>query len=337
MYSAACDHLRRVDDRGSYAELHLTLECDRAGVVTSRDVDEDHCAAALDRWLRAHPGRTLTELVVTTSRVHNGSFAPVVDVLARHRPEIVRLGLGALLFPDFERGDHAPTTPSGDGSSWRLSVPLDRVFAAVPALGELVVQCNDIALVDTGPSRVWPKTAHLRRLVLRDEAIDPAVVSALGAGSFPRLESLELWLGRFGYGWGGSARDLLPLLNGPGFESLRRLTLVSDVSDELVDVLADSALGARLWSLRLPFGVLDADAALRLCERWSAFGELRRLDVTGNAIPAAAARALRSKAPDVVNLGRQYVHVDEDPYFAPPLVSLFDAWSSDTCDGGPRH
>lgn len=330
MTSSACDHVLYVDDRGPCAELHLTLECGRAGVATSHDVDEDHCAAALDDWLRAHPERILHELLVTTSRVHHGSFGPVVDVLAGHRPEILRLGLGALTFPDFDRGDYIPEDLSRDGSSWRLSVPLEEVFAAVPTLHELVVQCNDIDMahntLGSEPPPPFPEMTHLRKLVLRDEALNPAVVSALSASSFPQLESLELWLGRFDYSWGGSARDLVPLLNDPGFERLRLLTLVSDLKDELVDVLAGSALVARLESLRLPFGVLGASEASRLRDRWSDFGNLRRLDVTGNVIAAAAARALRETAPSVVDLGDQRLRVDEEPHFAPPLVCLFDAW-----------
>jgi hypothetical protein len=324
MDSMACDHVLYVDDRGPYAELHLTLECGRAGVATRHDVNEDHCAVALDGWLRANPGRTLRELLVTTSRVHHGSFGPVVDVLASHRPAVLHLGLGALAFPDFDRGDYIPEDLSRDGSSWRLSVPLERVLAAVPSLQKLVVQCNDI--LGAKPPPPLPEMTHLRRLVLRDTALNPAVVSALGASSFPQLESLDLWLGHFEYSWGGSARDLVPLLNSHGLGKLRQLTLVSDLGDALVDVLAEGALTARLEALRLPFGVLGASGAARLLDRWSAFSNLRRLDVAGNAITAAAARALRETAPGTVILGDQRIRVDEEPYFSPPLVGFFDTW-----------
>jgi len=330
MNSSVCDHVVYADARGLYATLHLSLECSRAAVATSHDVNGDHCAAALDEWLGANPGRVLLELLVTTSRVHHGRFDPVVDVLARHRPEIHRLGLGALTFPDFDRGSYVPEDLSRDGSSWRLSVPLDRLLAAVPTLEELVVQCNGIeagyATWSTNPPRPFPEMTRLRRLILRDDVLDPAVISVLGASSFPQLESFELWLGHFGYSWGGSAQHLAPLLNSPGFEKLRHLVLVSDLKSGLVDALAESALLARLQSLSLPFGVLQAPEAVRLRASWSAFSHLRRLDVTGNAITAEAARALREMAPGVVEVGYQRIRVDGEPYFSPPLVGFFDAW-----------
>jgi hypothetical protein len=171
MNSSVCDHVVYVEDRGSHAVLHLTLGCARAGVATSHDVNGDHCAVALDDWLRACPGRILLEFVVTTSRVHHGCFAPLGNVLARRRPEIHRLGLGAVTFPDFDRGSYLPEDSSRDGSSWHLSVP---------ALEELVVQCNSI---DTAHS-TWsaasthplPRMTRLRRMILR--AGPPSVTCA---------------------------------------------------------------------------------------------------------------------------------------------------------------
>jgi hypothetical protein len=169
MNSPACDHVLHVDDPGPHAGLHLTLECSSASAPTGHDIDEDHCAATLDGWLHANSGRILRKLLVTTSRVHHGSFRPVVDVLARHRPEILRLGL-------------------------------ERVCAS---------------------------------------------------------------------------------------------------------------------------------GALRLRDRWSAFSNLLRLDVTGNAITAAAARILSETAPDVVDVGDQRIWGDDEPRFAPPLVGFVGALSAD--------
>lgn len=319
---SACNHVVYADDRSHDPALHLTLECGRPGAATGRDVSSDHCAATLDGWLSANPGRTLSELLVTTSRIHHGYFVEVVDVLARHRPRIRHLGLGALTFPDFDRGSYIPDEQWRDGSSWNLCLWLDQLLAAVPDIETLVVQCRSVESVST-----LPELPHLRRMVVRDTSLDPAVVSRLGAGSFPRLETLELWLGDFRYGWDASAPDLLPLLTGTGMANLRHLVLVCDLDEGLVEVLAGSPLVAQLESLSLRFGVLGAAEATLLRDHWPAFSHLRRLDVTGNAIPVEAARALHRLAPVVVDVGHQRMWIDGEAYFSPPLVGFFEAWA----------
>ncbi|GAA1027067.1 hypothetical protein GCM10009557_06960 [Virgisporangium ochraceum] len=318
-----CNHVVYVDDRSLNTKLHLTLECGRSGIVNGHEVSDDHCAAAVDGWLRANPGRVLTEFLVTTSRVHHGWFDGVVDVLARHRPRIRHLGLGALTFPDFDRGSHIPDERWRDGSSWSLNLRFDQLLDAVPESETLVVQCS--AVERTGP---LPEMRNLRRLVLRDTALDPALVADLGAGSFPRLESLDLWLGAFRYQWDGSAQDLVPLLTSTGFANLRHLVVVCDLDEGLIEVLADSPLIARLESLSLRFGVLGAAEATLLHDRWQAFSHLRRLDVTGNCIPGETARALRDNAPGIIDMGYQRIWADEEAYFSPPLVGFFDAWAA---------
>jgi hypothetical protein len=79
-------------------------------------------------------------------------------------------------------------------------------------------------------------------------------------------------------------------------------------------------------ALSLPFGVLEASDAMRIRDRWAAFRNLRRLDVTGNAIASVAARALREVAPEVVELGHQRMWPNDEPYFTPPMVDFFDTW-----------
>jgi hypothetical protein len=61
----------------------------------------------------------------------------------------------------------------------------------------------------------------------------------------------------------------------------------------------------------------------------SAFSPLRRLDVTGEAITATAAKALSEMAPGVLDLGYQQIRADDETYFRPPLVGFFDTWVTD--------
>lgn len=315
------DHLVYVDD-SLYGELHLTLECRRAGAATSYDVDPAACAAELGAWLDARAGRPCGAVLITTSRVHHGDMAPVLDALVARHPELGRLALGAITFPDFERGNYVPEDLERDGSSWQLSVPgMDRLLNALPSLEDLVVQASDVSVFEAAPMAA----PRLRRLIVRAETLAPQVVTTLGRGSFPALSRLELWLGDIAYGWGATANDLAPLFRSSGLPALRHLTLVSDLGESLIDELAESALLAGLSTLDLSHGVLDDRGAVRLRDRFPRFAHLDRLTLTGNAITQQGAAALRELTPAIV-VGCQRSLDSEEIRFDPPLVSLFNDW-----------
>ncbi|MFO0759322.1 MAG: hypothetical protein U0359_22710 [Byssovorax sp.] len=315
------DHLVYVDD-SLCGELHLTLECRRAGVATSHDVDPAACAAELAAWLDARASRPCDALLVTTSRVHHGDMGPVLDVLVARRPALGRLALGAITFPDFARGSDVPDDLDRDGSSWRLAVPgADRLLNALPTLEELIVQASDIDVDEAAPI-IAPR---LRRLILRADALDPRVIATLGRGTFPALSHLELWLGPFEHLWGATASDLAPLLRSAGLPALRHLTLVSDLGDALIDELADSALLPGLSTLDLSHGVLGDRGAIRLRDCFPRFAHLDRLTLTGNAISRQGTAALRDLTPAIVT-GYQRSADAEEIRFDPPLVSLFNDW-----------
>jgi hypothetical protein len=315
------DHLVYVDD-SLCGELHLTLECRRAGAATIHDVDPAACAAELGAWLDARAGHPCGAVLITTSRVHHGDMGPVLDALVARRPELWRLALGAITFPDFERGNDVPEDRERDGSSWRLSVPgVDRLLNALPALEDLIVQASDVGMYEAAPI-VAPR---LRRLIVRAEALDPRVIATLGRGRFPALSRLELWLGQIEYGWGATAGDLAPLFRSPGLPALRHLTIVSDLGAALIDELAESALLSGLSTLDLSHGMLDDRGAARLRDHFPRFAHLDRLTLTGNAITRPEAAALRDLTPTIV-VGGQRSPDSEDIRFDPPLVSLFNDW-----------
>ncbi len=315
------DHLVYVDD-SPHGELHLSLERRRPHGAMSRGVSPGGGAAELAAWLDAHPARPWGDLLVTTSRVHDGDFGPVVDVLTARRPRIGRLALGAQIFPDFERGDSVPDDLSRDGSAWRLEVPsVDHLLEALPGLEVLAVQASD---VETRSASAPFEALALRRLVLRAETMAPATLARLGRGAYPALTQLELWLGRIAYGWDATANDLAPVLEGAALPALRHLKLVSDLDAALIDALADSAWLSGLETLDLAHGVLDDAAVDRLAARFSRFAHLERLILAGNALtPEGAARA-RRLGPRVVVGSQRHAGNAEVP-FAPPMVSLFDA------------
>lgn len=313
------DHLVYVDD-GPSGELHLSLECRRAGGATAHDVSPEACAGELAAWLGARPGRAWGDILVTTSRVHTGDMAP-----ATRRPQVRRLALGALVFPDFGRGSDVPEDRERDGASWRLAVPgLDRLLTALPALELLVVQASDFDVLRPAAPFEVPR---LRRLVLRAEAMNPESIACLGRGHFPALTHLELWLGHFAFGWGGGVNDLAPLFGGAALPALRHLKLVSDLDASLLDGLASGRLLSGLSTLDLADGVFGDEAVDRLGKHFPRFAHLDRLTLAGNALsPEAAARARRLGPDIVVGLQR---HSGAGPVpFAPPMVSIFDAFGA---------
>ncbi len=312
------DHLLHVDDM--HGVLHLTLECRVARPATGYDVDPDACAAELDAWLTTREGRRVGDLVVCTTQMHHGDLGPITSVLAMHRPTLRRLYLGALSFPDFARGDHIPDDLDDDGSSWRLELPdLPALLAALPELEVLVVQLSDCGV---GHLRARWTAPRLQSLLLRIDGASPDLHAALAHADLPRLETLELWSMQYRYGWGGEAVDLAPLLAAP-LPELRRLALIGDLGDDLIDVLADSPALARLTHLDLAHGIITDAGAARLCARWSSFAHLRRLQLTGNQIGPTPLAALRGLANDA--LASSWQRQAEDPLYlaAPPPVSLF--------------
>lgn len=307
------DHLLLVDDRAG--ALHLTLE--RRRPPSAGDVDPDGCAAALDAWLAARGDRPVAALTVCTTQLHHGDLGPIVEVLAVRRPTIARLSLGALMFPDFARGDDRGPHPDSDGSSWRLDLPdLAALLAAVPGVEELVVQVSALGVAPSA-RMLAPR---LRRLILRVDGAPPELHTALARGAFPALETLELWPMQYRHSWGGEPGELAPLLASE-LPALRRLAIVGDLGDGLIDVLADSPALARLSELDLSHGVIGDPGATRLRARWPCFSRLRRLELTGNQIGRKRLAQLRRLGPAIHS--RWQRRGDEPLYLAaPPPISL---------------
>ena len=309
-----------VDD-GPYGELHLSLECRRPGTATAHGAAPGACAAELSAWLEARGGLLWGDLLVKTSRVHAGDLEPVLEVLVTRRPQVQRLALGALVFPDFDRGRDVPEDPDRDGGSWGLSVPgLDRLLNALPSLEALVVHATDVDLRHPAAPIVAP---NLRRLVLRVEALNPELLAVLGRGVYPALSHLELWLGRIAYGWGGMVDDLAPLLESGVLPALRHLKLVSDLDDSLVDWLAGSRVLSGLSSLDLSDGVLGDRTAASLRRHYPRFAHLDRLTLAGNALSPEGAAGVRALGSNVFVGFQRHAGLGTVP-FDPPRVSLFD-------------
>ena len=305
-------------------ELHLSLERRSCAGARGRDIDPRACATALDAWIRA--GELVpNSLAISTTTLHHGDFQPVIDVLCEHRPAVRFLRLGALTFPDFERGNDLGPREDSDGSSWIAEVrSLDRVLRALPALQELIVHANDIGLMDAEPICA----PSLQRLVLRADTLAPDFIAALGQSTFSELLALQLWCGNIDYGWGDvTGKDLSALLDSSGMPKLRHLALLSDITNGLIPELAGSSVLPRLATLDLSYGTLGDEGAALLIEQWPRFAHLDRLMLAGNFMTPAAARALKGMAPRAIDIGWQrWNDSDGSKHCMPPAVSLFSDW-----------
>ncbi|WP_033818788.1 STM4015 family protein [Kitasatospora sp. MBT63] len=145
--------------------------------------------------------------------------------------------------------------------SWLEMCDVTGALTAFPALHELVVR--------GGSGLVLRPVRHeaLRALRLEAGGLPAEVVRAVGAGDFPALERLELWLGVDEYGGDHSVEDLAPFLTGVRFPALRHLGLEnSEYQDEIAAAVAHAPVVARLDHLSLAMGVLTDEGAGALLE-----------------------------------------------------------------------
>lgn len=242
--------------------------------------------------LRTHLAEpTLRELAVGTRSQHHGSYQPVLDLLLEHAPPaLARLALGDFLYPD----KPVAPLPGAPGSLVSDLGDVTPLFGRLPALRELVLCGDELRIDDSGVA-----AAGLRTLALRNTALAPACAAALGRSQLPHLEQLELWLGDYAYQHDGAVADIEPLLHGAGLPALRRLRVLCDLADELVEVLSESPLLRRLRVLDLYCSTLSDAGAQLLIERRAAFAHLEQIDLTNNALSRDAARALHAALPRV--------------------------------------
>jgi len=80
------DHLLYSDEASGI--LKLSLESRWAAVPWH--LAAERCASELDAWLQQRGERRLDHILVGTFFEHHGDLDPVVDVLARRRPQLSR-------------------------------------------------------------------------------------------------------------------------------------------------------------------------------------------------------------------------------------------------------
>ncbi|WP_035850034.1 STM4015 family protein [Cryptosporangium arvum] len=155
----------------------------------------------------------------------------------------------------------------------------------------------------------------LRELAFESGGLPAAVVRDVGAGDFPALRHLELWLGTPNYGGDATAEDLAGILSGERLPALRHLGLRNaEIADDVAAALARAPIVPRLTTLDLSLGLLSDTGARALLTGGQLSG-LERLDLHHHLVSEEVLGELAAALPGVVldtedsQLGERYRYV----------------------------
>lgn len=206
-------------------------------------------------------------------------IAPLTD-LASRLTGLQALFLGEMTFEECE-------------ISWIVQDDITPLIEAYPGLRVLRVRGA------TGLKLRPVRHSGLRELAIESGGLPAEVVRAVGAGNFPSLEWLELWLGTGDYGGDATVDDLAPILVGDRLPALRRFgPRNAMIANEVAAALADAPIVARLDTLDLSLGALSDTGANALLAG-QPLTHLRRLDLRHHYIGAELAARLVAELPGV--------------------------------------
>ncbi|MEO8703331.1 MAG: WGR domain-containing protein [Kofleriaceae bacterium] len=163
---------------------------------------------------------------------------------------------------------------------------------------------------------------ELRELVIITGGLDKKNLAAICAAKWPKLETLELWLGSDNYGGNVTLKDLKPIFDGKAFPKLKHLGLRnSQISDEIATLIPTAKIVAQLETLDLSKGTLSDAGVTALADGQDALAHLRRIDLSDNYIKATSkvaatlAKAVRTRpqrdAREYDGETRRYVSLSE--------------------------
>jgi uncharacterized protein (TIGR02996 family) len=178
-------------------------------------------------------------------------------------------------------------------------------------IGDIASEESECSWIDPGnPSKLYPALAKLRTLTIRGGSglelgkialpelrelrivtggLDKSNLKAICAAKWPKLETLELWIGTSRYGGDVALKDLAPLLGGKPFPKLKHLGLRNcEFADELAAALPAAAIVEQLETLDLSKGTMGEAGVSALAEHADAFAHLKRLDLSDNFLGGAS-------------------------------------------------
>lgn len=212
-----------------------------------------------------------------------------IDAIVKNgiRPSVRTLFVG-----DFERPDEMEI-------SWTSIGSLANVWAVLPELRHLTIQGGSI---DLGTVRA----PALRTMEVWTGGLPGSTLQQIGAGEFPELEDLEIWLGTEEYGGSCAPDHAAQLLQGAGVPKIRRLGLMNyDQINKLVPLIVEAPVLAQLTQLDLSMGTMTDEGGQVLLQHAEKFSHLKGLDLSENFLSDALAEQLQQALSGIVNVAGQ--------------------------------
>jgi hypothetical protein len=268
-----------------FGDLDIKLEAEITGLVwehgflraasLKRRNYRDTGLAELARAFLALPvARLVTELRFGLAGCEsNNDWTSTLAVVAESRQA---KQLRVLRFDDY--------TSEDSEISWTAIGDFSAYWGAFPALEDLRIRAGE------GGTLGDLALPELKRFERVSGGLGEGEVKEIFAATWPKLEQLDVWFGRSGYGAGGKPEHLATLLDGRMAKSLVKLGLVNcEFVQDLIEPLAKSPILRQLKTLDLSKGTLtDADVDLVL-QHADAFAHLDYLDLTENLMESRGA------------------------------------------------
>lgn len=140
--------------------------------------------------------------------------------------------------------------------SWIIQTNLAPILQAFPNLTSFVIKGS--SGLELEPLR----HSKLEELIIICGGLPKNVLSDIATAELPELRKLELYLGVVDYGFDGSLKDVLPLLEKGRFPKLEYLGLKnSEIQDEIAKAAAEAPILEQLQVLDFSEGTLSDEGA----------------------------------------------------------------------------
>jgi hypothetical protein len=197
--------------------------------------------------------------------------------------------------------------------SWIVQSNIAPVLAAYPNLEVLQVRGGESLRLQPLGVASPARHDHLQALILETGGLSRETLQDIYAWELPALNHLELWFGSTNYGGDCWVEDLAPILETLKFPHLAYLGLRnSGFGDEMIDMLVQSPLLARLQVLDISLGTLTDIGAKKLLD-CPATRELDILNVAENYLSEAMLEQLHGLGLQVIDSEQRQEEDEEDP------------------------